>query len=118
MQRFTELYTALDETTSTNDKVAALTAYFESAPAEDAAWGLFFLTGRRLNRVISSTVLRQWLAEDSGLPAWLVEDCYDAVGDVAETLALLLPESSHAIELPLHQIVEERIKPLAKLDAA
>jgi len=118
MQRFAALYTALDETTSTNEKVAALVAYFETAPADDAAWALYFLTGRRLNRVISSTVLRQWLAEDSGLPAWLVEECYDAVGDVAETLALLLPESSHALDLPLHQVVEERIKPLAQLDAA
>jgi len=118
MQRFAALYTALDETNSTNEKVAALVAYFKTAPVEDAAWALYFLTGRRLNRLISSTVLRSWLAEDSGLPLWLVEECYDAVGDVAETLALLLPESSYAINLPLHQVVEERLMPLAKLDAS
>ncbi len=57
MQRFTALYTALDETNRTNEKVAALVEYFANAPAEDAAWALYFLTGRRLNRVISSTVL-------------------------------------------------------------
>ena len=91
MQRFTALYTALDETNRTNDKVAALADYFAATPPEDAAWALYFLTGRRLNRVISSTVLRTWAAEDSGLPLWLVEESYDAVGDIAETLALLLP---------------------------
>lgn len=118
MQRFTALYTALDETNRTNDKVAALVQYFSTAPAEDAAWALFFLTGRRVNRVISSTVLRTWVAEDSGLPLWLVEESYDAVGDVAETLALLLPESSNAIDMPLHRLVEERIKPLSGMDTA
>ena len=72
MQRFTALYTTLDETNRTNDKVAALVEYFASTPPEDAAWALYFLTGRRLSRVISSTVLRTWVAEDSGLPLWLV----------------------------------------------
>jgi DNA ligase-1 len=118
MQRFAALYTALDETNRTNEKVAALVDYFSAAPPEDAAWALYFLTGRRLNRVISSTLLRTWVAEDSGLPLWLVEESYDAVGDVAETLALLLPESSNAVEMPLHKVVEERIKPLSSLDTA
>ena len=118
MQRFTALYTTLDETNRTNDKVAALVEYFDSTPPEDAAWALYFLTGRRLSRVISSTVLRTWVAEDSGLPLWLVEESYDAVGDIAETLALLLPETSHAIEMPLHKVVQERIKPLATMDQA
>ncbi len=117
MQRFTALYTALDETNRTNDKVAALVDYFAAAPAADAAWALYFLTGRRISRVVSSTLLRTWVAEDSGLPLWLVEESYDAVGDIAETLALLLPNSSHALDIPLHQVVEERIKPLARLDA-
>ena len=118
MQRFTALYTALDETNRTNDKVAALVEYFAAAPAEDAIWALYFLTGRRLNRVISSTLLRTWVAEDSGLPLWLVEESYDAVGDIAETLALLLPDASHAVDMPLHEVVENRIKPLARLDKA
>jgi DNA ligase-1 len=116
MQRFTALYTALDETNRTNDKVAALVEYFTAAPPEDAAWALYFLTGRRLNRLISSTLLRTWVAEDSGLPLWLVEESYDAVGDIAETLALLLPENSQAVDMPLHTLVEERIAPLAGMD--
>jgi DNA ligase-1 len=118
MQRFTALYTALDETNRTNDKVAALVDYFSTAPAVDAAWALYFLTGRRLGRVLPSTVLRTWVAEESGLPLWLVEESYNAVGDLAETLVLLLPDTSHALNLPLHQLVEERIKPLTRLDTA
>jgi DNA ligase-1 len=118
MQRFTALYTALDETNRTNDKIAALVEYFAAAPAADAAWALYFLTGRRLGRVISSTILRAWVAEESGLPLWLVEESYDAVGDLAETLALLLPTTTNEVDLPLHELVQERIKPLAKLDTA
>ncbi|MCC6453754.1 MAG: ATP-dependent DNA ligase [Caldilineaceae bacterium] len=118
MQRFTALYTALDETNRTNEKVAALVDYFASAPAADAAWALYFLTGRRLGRVISGTLLRTWVAEESRLPLWLVEECYDAVGDLAETLALLLPDTAQTIDLPLHQLVEERIKPISTLDKA
>ena len=116
MQRFTALYTALDETNRTNEKVAALVDYFTVAPPVDAAWALYFLTGRRIGRVIAGTILRTWVAEESGLPLWLVEESYDAVGDLAETLALLLPTATHTLDLPLHQIVEERIKPLARLD--
>jgi DNA ligase 1 len=118
MQRFTALYTALDETNRTNEKVAALVDYFTAAPPVDAAWALYFLTGRRIGRVISGTTLRTWVAEESGLPLWLVEESYDAVGDLAETLALLLPPATHAIDLPLHKIVEERIQPLSRLDTA
>lgn len=115
MDRFTQLYTELDESNRTNDKVAALERYFTAAPAEDAAWALYFLTGRRFKRTLSSTQLRIWAAEEAKLPLWLVEECYDAVGDLAETLALLLPETGNGIALPLHQVVAERIAPLSTL---
>ena len=118
MQLFTQLYTALDETNRTGEKVAALVRYFAAAPAEDAAWALYFLTGRRFKRVISATLLRTWVAEEAGLPRWLVEESYDAVGDVAETLALLLPHQGEGSDLPLHRIVDERVAPLSKLDEA
>ena len=118
MQKFTALYTALDETNRTAEKVAILTDYFATTPPEDAAWALYFLTGRRLGRAISSTALRNWVAEVSGLPLWLVEESYHAVGDLAETLALLLPEQSRGADLPLHRVVQERIAPLKQLDEA
>src|SRR5512142_1563270 len=91
MRRFTRLYFELDATNRTGEKVAALERYFAEAPPADAAWALYFLTGRRLKRAVPHMRLREWAAEAAGLPLWLLEECYDAVGDLSETIALLLP---------------------------
>src|SRR5512142_2179384 len=91
MRRFTRLYFELDATNRTGEKVAALERYFAEAPPADAAWALYFLTGRRLKRAIPYMRLREWAAEAAGLPLWLLDECYDAVGDLSETIALLLP---------------------------
>jgi DNA ligase-1 len=90
MRRFAQLYDAIDRTTSTNAKVAAVAAYLADAPAADAAWALFFLTGRRLKRHVPSRLLHQWTLELTGLPEWVVDESYAAVGDFAEAIALLL----------------------------
>lgn len=112
MKRFTQLFTSLDETNRTSEKVAALVAYFhETAPA-DAAWALHFLTGRKLPRAITSPLLRSLAAEEAGLPTWLFEECYHAVGDLAETVALLLPEPAATLTLSLHDLVEGRLLPM------
>ncbi len=92
MRDFTNLYWRLDATTSTNEKVAALREYFAAAPHDDAACALGVLRGDRQLRAVSTVQLRAWVAETAALPAWLVEECYAHVGDLAETLALLLPE--------------------------
>ena len=91
MRAFTELYTALDRTTGTNDKVAALVAYFAAVPDADAAWALHFLVGGRLKRAVTSRVLRDAAAAAAELPAWMVDECYGVVGDLGEALALLVP---------------------------
>src|SRR5512135_1119464 len=91
MRRFTRLYFELDATNRTGEKVAALERYFAEASPADAAWALYFLTGRRLKRAIPYMRLREWAAEAAGLPLWLLDECYDAVGDLSETIALLLP---------------------------
>jgi len=92
MNDFTTLYWRLDATTSTNEKIAALRDFFAAAPPDDAACGLAVLCGGRQLRSVSSTQLREWAAAATGLAPWLVEECYAHVGDLAETLALLLPE--------------------------
>jgi DNA ligase-1 len=92
MNDFTALYWRLDATTSTNDKLAALRDFFAAATPDDAACGLAVLCGGRQLRSVSSTQLREWAAAASGLAPWLVEECYAHVGDLAETLALLLPQ--------------------------
>jgi DNA ligase-1 len=109
MKEFSRLYTALDETTGTNEKVAALVEYFRSAPPADAAWAVHFLSGRRPKRLVSSGRLRAWAAEEAGIPTWLFEESYQAVGDLAETITLLLPAGGASSELPLSHWVEERL---------
>jgi DNA ligase-1 len=87
--RFVTLYEALDRTTATTAKREALEAYFGGAPPRDLAWAVFFLTGRRLRRLVAARDLRAWAAAHTGLPPWLIEECYHTVGDLAETLAIL-----------------------------
>jgi len=116
MIRFTQLYRALDATTRTTEKVRTLADYFRAAEPADAAWALWFLLGNRLPRAVTSTQLRAWAAVASGLPDWLMDECYEAVGDLAETLALVLPSpTKSAAPLPLHELVAERIAPLKRL---
>ena len=102
MRAFAELYAAIDETTKTNGKVAALMDYFAAAAPEDAAWAVNFLIGRRPKRLLESRKLAQWAIEEAGVPDWLFGDCYHAVGDFAETIALLLQPAAASTELPLH----------------
>jgi len=90
VKRFADLYDAIDRTTSTNAKVAALVEYLSAAPRADAAWALFFLTGRRLKRLLPSRLLHEWTLELTGFPEWLIHESYSAVGDYAEAIALVL----------------------------
>ncbi len=87
--QFVSLFESLDRTTSTNGKRAALEAYFRTATPADAVWAIFFLTGRRLRRLVGARQLRDWASEHAALPPWLIEESYHAVGDLAETLAIL-----------------------------
>ena len=90
MKRFAQLYDEIDRTTSTNGKVAALVRYLAAASPADAAWGLFFLTGRRLKRLLPTRLLHEWTLELTAFPEWLVRESYSVVGDFAEGIALLL----------------------------
>ncbi len=91
-------------------------SYFSTAPPEDAAWAIHFLIGRRLKRLIESRKLCQWAMEEASIPDWLFGECYDAVGDLAETIALLLPAPQASSDKPLHYWVEERLIPLREWD--
>ncbi|HEY9778480.1 MAG TPA: ATP-dependent DNA ligase [Planktothrix sp.] len=112
MKLFTDLYTSLDETTKTNEKIAAMRAYFEAAPAADAAWAVFFLTGRKPKQIIQAPKLAAWASETAGVPFWMFDESYDAVGDLAETMALLLPFGSTVTTRSLALWVEETLLPL------
>jgi DNA ligase 1 len=114
VRAFSELYEELDTTTSTNLKVAAMARYFRSAAPADAAWAAYMLSGRRLKRFLGPTLLYRWLAETCGLPEWLLDESYSAVGDFAETVALLMESDTTvaSADVPLATWIEERLLPL------
>jgi ATP-dependent DNA ligase len=118
LKSFAELYAALDATTKTNEKIEALTSYFSRVPPADAAWAIHFLIGRRPKRLIESRKVWQWATEEAAIPEWLFGECYDAVGDVAETIALLLPAPAASSDQSLQYWVEERLLPLRHWDEA
>ncbi len=101
MKAFAAFFSALDQTTGTTAKVTALADYFRTAPDSDKLWTVALFSGRRPKRTITATVLRDWAAERAGLPLWLFEDSYAIVGDLAETIALILPpptrDSDHSL---------------------
>lgn len=113
MRAFAELYREIESSTSLKRKREALIAYLRSAPPADAAWAVHFLLGRKLARIATSGELRAWVSEASGLAPWLVEDSYAHVGDLAETLSLLLPEpTTPPPERTLSSWVEDAVLPL------
>jgi ATP-dependent DNA ligase len=118
MKKFAELFDAIDSSTSTRAKTAALAAYFIAADPRDASWAAWFLTGHRPRMAVPTRRLHAWTAETAGIPLWLFEECYDAVGDLAETIALVLPPPGTACDDPLHMWIEERLLPLRELPEA
>ena len=91
MKQFAALFAQLDTTNKTNDKVRILKDYLQEAPDKDKLWALALFTHKRPKRPVNSTQLRNWAAEDAGLSDWLFEESYQVVGDLSETIALLLP---------------------------
>ena len=117
MKAFAALFTALDQTTSTSAKLAALTAYFQTAPDADKLWCIALFTGRRPKRVISTTLLRVWAAQAAGIPLWLFEDAYPVVGDLAETISLILPPAHTTTDHSLTHWIDA-LKSLSQADEA
>src|SRR5688500_3146826 len=101
MHEFVRLYNELDATTAPLGKLDALNRYFRHAQSADAAWAVYFLAGGKPRQIVSTKLLRQFSIEMAGIPEWLFDECYQAVGDFAETIALVLPpprnESSTAL---------------------
>jgi DNA ligase 1 len=122
MKRFAALYRDLDRSTATLDKRAALIAYFRDAPQADAAWALWLLSGGKLSgggasKIANTRELRDWIVAESGFADWLVDDCHDHVGDLAETLALLLDDPPQAsADVPLSEWIEQRLLPVSGQD--
>ena len=112
MKRFARLFNELDTSTSTRSKVDALKRYFAIADAADAAWAVYFLAGGKPRQAINSRLLRDFAIKASNLPEWLFEESYQAVGDMAETIALLLPSPVRSSDGSLAFWIEQRLLPL------
>ena len=115
MIAFAQLYARLDATTSSNAKLAALQDYLRDAEPADAAWAVYFLAGGRPRQLVPSRQLRELAMQRAGLSDWLFEESYSAVGDLAETIALLLPEATSTSPDGLAIWVEEKLLPLRGL---
>ena len=107
MKRFAQLFQSLDQTTKTNAKVAALELYFREASDEDKLWTIALLSHKRPRRTVNTTLLRTWAAEQAGLPLWLFEESYHIVGDLAESIALVLPKPAETSSRSLTQWIQE-----------
>ncbi|HWJ93812.1 MAG TPA: cisplatin damage response ATP-dependent DNA ligase, partial [Telluria sp.] len=118
MREFAQLYAELDETTATNRKLEALQNYFRRVAPENAAWAVYFLAGGKPRQAVPSRLLRECAIEYAGLDEWLFDECYAAVGDMAETIAHILPPPSRRSELGLADWMEQRIGPLRGADPA
>jgi DNA ligase-1 len=112
VKAFAALYAALDASTATTDKVAALRRYFQTADAADAAWAVYFLAGGKPRQTVPTALLRATACREACLPEWLFEECYQAVGDLAETIAHVLPPADAPQSLGLAAWVEQRLLPL------
>ncbi|MES2932416.1 MAG: ATP-dependent DNA ligase [Pseudomonadota bacterium] len=112
MREFARLYAALDATTATNRKLDALKNYFSHAAPADAAWAVFFLAGGKPRQAVPTKLLRQFATEMAGLDDWIFDECYQAVGDLAETIALCLPPPRNVSDLGLDIWMREKIAPL------
>ena len=112
MKAFARLYADLDASGSTSHKVGSMVRYLREAPPADAAWATYFLAGGKPRQIVPARLLREAAREVSGLPEWLVDESYSSVGDLAETIAHLLPEGQACAPLGLSQWMEERLLPL------
>ncbi|MFL9844180.1 ATP-dependent DNA ligase [Flavobacterium rhizosphaerae] len=109
MKLFSELIKTLDSSNKTNVKVEALTEYFRQANDDDKVWTIAILSHRRPPRPVNTNLLRLWAAELANIPLWLFEDSYHIVGDLAETIALIIPNSTDESDKSLTEFVEEMI---------
>lgn len=105
MKLFTQLFYDIDQTTKTNAKVAAMVNYFSQASSKDILYAIALLTGNRPKRPVKSSELKAWAAELAAIPSWLFDDSYYVAGDLAETIALLLPPAKEKNQYQLHEII-------------
>lgn len=116
MKNFAELIKTLDSSNKTSVKVDALTEYFRRASDEDKVWTIAILSHRRPPRPVNTTLLRIWANEIANIPLWLFEESYHIVGDLAETIALIIPPTDEHSDKSLTEFLREMITLKSKTD--
>jgi len=118
MKQFSQLYTELDGSNKTTDKVLALSSFF-AGPASDSdkVWVIYLLSGNNITKPVKSTQLKEWVQELAQIPAWLFTESYGIVGDLAETISLLLPQGNQLHDLSLTETIEQ-LQNIAKIPEA
>ncbi len=122
MEAFATLFQRVDQTTSTNEKVMIMAEFFRKQDPETCAWTLFFLSGQKLKQLVGSAKLRQWAQALVRYPDWMMEECYAAVGDTAEMVALILAAAGETGKIPsseaisLGEWMSHRLLPLSNMD--
>jgi DNA ligase-1 len=109
MKDFATLINALDSTNKTSLKQEAIIEFLKVAPSEDKLWFLALFTGKKPKRNINSNFMRQWAMEIAEIPQWLFQESYSSVGDLGETISLILPPAQNEIDLPLSVWMEKII---------
>jgi DNA ligase-1 len=109
MKQFAQLIETIDHSNKTNVKVDALADYFKAASDSDKVWTIAILSHRRPPRPVNSTLIRHWASEYAKIPLWLFEESYHIVGDLAETIALVLPDQKEENEQTLSEIIQDII---------
>lgn len=107
MKRFAELIQQLELSNKTNDKIAALVDYFTTANEKDKPYVIAMFTGKRPRRPVNTSLIKQWAIELSEIPEWLFTESYHSVGDLSETIALVLPPANNQIDKPIYQWLSE-----------
>ena len=118
MKRFAQLFAELDASTATGAKVDALKRYFAQAASADAAWAVYFLAGGKPRQVVPTGALRAQACAHAGISDWLFEECYQAVGDLAETIAHVLPAPTRVTDVGLADWITQRLLPLRGAEPA
>jgi DNA ligase-1 len=107
MRRFSELIQQLEMSNKTNDKIAALVDYFTEADDLDKPYVIAMFTGKKPRRPVATALIKQWAIELSGIPEWLFAESYHSVGDLSETIALVLPPANHKTNRKLHEWIQD-----------
>lgn len=117
MKHFAELINALESTNKTNAKIDAIIDYLERAPEADKVWFIALFTGKRPKRNVNTNLMKEWALEITKLPFWLFQESYSSVGDLGETLSLILPQPTEKIDRSLTQWMTDIISLKDKTEA-